>query len=165
MASSEHHLSHYDEAAVPHGAPFRVAVVVSEWNQDITSNLLKGAKQTLLRHHVREDNLLVQWVPGAFELPLGCQLVRQSDPSIHGIIAIGCVIQGETQHFDFVCQGVTQGIMRVQLDSGLPIAFCVLTDRTKEQSIERSGGKHGNKGIESAITCLKMMDFSSSASL
>ena len=157
MATSNTNLSAYDKNKVKSGADLKIGIVVSEWNDDITSKLCAGAVQTLLENDVREDNIKIQNVPGAFELPLGAQcLLKQRE--FDGIITIGAVIQGETKHFDFVCHGATEGIMRVMLDFNTPISFCVLTDNTKEQSIARSGGKHGNKGIEAAVSLLQMID-------
>ena len=157
MATANKNLSVYDKDNIPNGADFKIGIVVSEWNDDITFNLLEGAKQALLDNGVKSENILVKFVPGAFELPLGCQFMLESDDDLDGIIAIGCVIQGETKHFDFVCQGATQGIMHLNLEYNTPVSFCLLTDNTKQQSIDRSGGKHGNKGVECAIACLKMV--------
>jgi len=157
MATANKNLSVYDKNNIPNGADFKIGIVVSEWNDDITFNLLKGAKQALLDNGVKSENILVKFVPGAFELPLGCQFLLEADDDLDGIVAIGCVIQGETKHFDFVCQGATQGIMHLNLEYNTPVSFCLLTDNTKQQSIDRSGGKHGNKGVECAIACLKMI--------
>ena len=157
MATENKNLSEYNKDEIPNGADFKIGIVVSEWNYDITGNLLKGAKEALIDNGVLEENISVKHVPGTFELPLGCQFMLESDDDIDGIIAIGCVIQGETKHFDFVCQGATQGIMRVNMEYNTPVSFCVLTDNTKQQSIDRSGGKHGNKGTECAVACLKMI--------
>jgi 6,7-dimethyl-8-ribityllumazine synthase len=157
MATSEKNLSEYITEDIPNGADFKIGIVVSEWNEDITLNLLKGAEQALVDNKVNPDNITVKFVPGAFELPLGCQMLLEADEDLDGVIAIGCVIQGETKHFDFVCQGATQGITSIQLEYNTPVSFCLLTDNTKQQSIDRSGGKHGNKGIECAIACLKMI--------
>jgi 6,7-dimethyl-8-ribityllumazine synthase len=155
MATSGKHLSAYNPETVPNGVPFRIAIAVGEWNYNITGNLLKGAEETLLKHGVLSENLIVAHVPGAFELPLAAQqLIESQKPD--AVITIGCVIQGETKHFDFVCDGVTQGVMEVSLKYNTPVIFCVLTDNTLQQSIDRSGGKHGNKGIESAVAALKM---------
>jgi 6,7-dimethyl-8-ribityllumazine synthase len=156
MATANRNLSDYKKEDIPNGADYKVGIVVSEWNDQITSNLLKGAKQTLLENGVLEQNIFIQNVPGAFELPLGTQYFLEKG-EVDGLIAIGVVIQGETKHFDFVCSGTTQGIMDVMLKYNKPIAFCVLTDNNIQQSIDRSGGKHGNKGIEAAIACLKMI--------
>jgi len=157
MATANKNLSVYDKNNIPNGADFKIGIVVSEWNDDITFNLLEGAKQALLDNGVKAENIVVKFVPGAFELPLGCQFLLEADDDLDGIVAIGCVIQGETKHFDFVCQGATQGIMHLNLEYNTPVSFCLLTDNTKQQSIDRSGGKHGNKGVECAIACLKMI--------
>ena len=156
MATSNKNLSAYDKNKIKSGADLTIGIVVSEWNDEITSKLCEGAVQTLIDNNVIETNIKIQKVPGAFELPLGAQFLLKNE-KLDGIITIGTVIQGETKHFDFVCQGATQGIMRVMLDFNTPISFCVLTDNTKEQSIARSGGKHGNKGIEAAVSLLQMI--------
>jgi 6,7-dimethyl-8-ribityllumazine synthase len=161
MATAFRNLSEYNKDLVPNGADFKIGIVVSEWNDSITLNLLKGAKQALLENGVLEENILVRFVPGAFELPLAAQyLCEYTD--VDGVVAIGVVIQGETKHFDFVCEGTTQGIKDVNLKYNIPVAFCVLTDNTMQQSIDRSGGIHGNKGIECAIACLKMIELKKS---
>lgn len=156
MATIHKNLSNYSKEDVPNGADFKVGIVVSEWNDSITSNLLAGAKKALLENGVPEESILIRWVPGAFELPLGCQFMLDNT-DVDGVIAIGVVIQGETRHFDFVCQGATNGIMQVNLEYNSPVAFCLLTDNNIQQSIDRSGGIHGNKGTECAIACLKMI--------
>lgn len=156
MATANRNLSEYKKEFIPNGADFKIGIVVSEWNENITLNLLKGAKQALLDHGVSEENILVRFVPGAFELPLGCQWMLEHS-NVDGVVAIGTVIQGETKHFDFVCDGATQGIKDVILKYNKPVAFCLLTDNTLQQSIDRSGGKHGNKGIECAVACMKMI--------
>lgn len=156
MATEGKNLSTYNFDFIPNSADVKVGIVVSEWNDEITSNLLRGAKQALLDNGVMEKNIIIEHVPGAFELPLGSQyLLEYTD--VEGVVAIGVVIQGETKHFDFVCSGTTQGIMDVNLKFNKPVAFCVLTDNHIQQSIDRSGGKHGNKGIECAVACLKMI--------
>ena len=157
MATANRNLSEYNKDFVPNGADYKIGIVVSEWNDQITINLLAGAKEALLENGVLEDNIHVYFVPGAFELPLGVQMLLESR-FLDGVVAIGCVIQGETKHFDFVCQGATDGIMQLNLKYNTPISFCLLTDNTLQQSIDRSGGVHGNKGIECAIACLKMID-------
>lgn len=156
MATSLKNLSAYDKHTIPNGADFQIGIVVSEWNDHITDRLLKGAVDTLLENGVSEANILVHRVPGAFELPLGAQWLFDAAP-VDGIVAIGVVIQGETRHFDFVCGGTTQGIMDVMLRYKKPVSFCLLTDNTEQQSIDRAGGKHGNKGVECAVTLLKMI--------
>jgi 6,7-dimethyl-8-ribityllumazine synthase len=161
MATAFRNLSEYNKDLVPNGADFKIGIVVSEWNDSITLNLLKGAKQALLANGVLEENILVRFVPGAFELPLAAQYLCEYT-QVDGVVAIGVVIQGETKHFDFVCEGTTQGIKDVNLKYNIPVAFCVLTDNTMQQSIDRSGGIHGNKGIECAIACLKMIELKKS---
>ena len=150
MATSLKNLSAFDKDTIPNGADFSIGIVVSEWNGHITSKLLLGSG-------VKESNIHIKQVPGAFELPLGAQWFAQ-DERIDGVIAIGVVIQGETRHFDFVCSGTTQGIVDVTLKYNKPIGFCLLTDNTEQQSIDRAGGKHGNKGVEAAVTVLRMIE-------
>jgi 6,7-dimethyl-8-ribityllumazine synthase len=161
VATALKNLSHYDKNKIPTGADFKIGIVVSEWNDEITNNLFLGAKKTLLENDVPEENILIRYVPGAFELPLGVQLLLDNT-DVDGVIAIGVVIQGETKHFDYVCSGTTEGLMRVMLEYNSPVSFCVLTDNLIQQSIDRSGGVHGNKGVECAIACLKMIDFKKS---
>ncbi|MDG1427637.1 MAG: 6,7-dimethyl-8-ribityllumazine synthase [Crocinitomicaceae bacterium] len=156
MATVNRNLSEYNKEEIPNGADFKIGIVVSEWNEKITFNLLKGAKQALLDNGVKEENIDVRLVPGAYELPLGAQFFCESD-GVDGVVAIGVVIQGETKHFDFVCEGASQGLMNVNLKYNIPVAFCVLTDEYEQQSIDRSGGVHGNKGIECAVACMKMI--------
>ncbi len=148
-------LSNYDKTTIPNAKDFRFGIVVSEWNPDITKNLHKGALETLLEHGAKEKNILTLTVPGSFELVYGCKYLIKSF-ELDAVIAIGNVIQGETRHFDYVCDAVAQGIKDINLAYEVPTIFCVLTDNNKQQSIDRSGGKHGNKGIESAIAAIKM---------
>ncbi len=153
MATTD--LSAYDKNTIPNAEKYRFGIVVSEWNSDITENLLRGALDTLLAHGAARENITTLHVPGSFELIYGCKhLIKKSKPD--AIIAIGNVIQGETRHFDFVCEAVSQGIKDINLKFDVPTIFCVLTDNNKQQSIDRSGGKHGNKGVESAIAAIKM---------
>lgn len=161
MATANRNLSEYNKEFIPNGAGFKIGIVVSEWNENITLNLLKGAKETLIDNGVEERNIIIRFVPGAFELPLGAQYMCEST-NIDGVVAIGAVIQGETKHFDFVCDGATQGIKDVNLKYNIPISFCLLTDNNIQQSIDRSGGKHGNKGVECAIACMKMIELKKS---
>ena len=151
-------LSHYDADSVPSAEDMIFGIVVSEWNSTITFNLLKGAKETLLKHGAKEQNIYISIVPGSFELALGAQSLIESR-NVDGVICLGSVIQGETKHFDFVCEATAKGIMDVNLKFGKPVIFGVLTDNTLQQAIDRSGGKLGNKGIECAIACIKMVDF------
>lgn len=148
-------LSAYDPASVPDGSEMRFGIVVSEWNREITDALLRGAVETLKRHGVKSEEIIVKHVPGSFELPLGGQFIAEYD-DVDGVICLGCVIQGETPHFTYVCQGLTQGIASLNLEYNIPFVFGVLTTDTFEQASERAGGKLGNKGDEAAITALKM---------
>ena len=134
----------------------RIGIVVSEWNDRITDSLLKGAEECLLEHGIVEENILVKHVPGSFELPLGAKwMLERTD--VDAVICIGCIIQGETRHFDFIAQAVADGIMKVGLKFSKPVIFSVLTCNTMEQAEDRSGGKHGNKGVEGAVSALKML--------
>ena len=152
-------LSHYDKTIIPNAKDFRFGIVVSEWNSDITKNLQKGAIETLLDCGASQENIISWEVPGSFELVYGCKKMLET-LQLDAIIAIGNVIQGETKHFDFVCNGVTQGIVDLNVKYSTPVIFCVLTDNSKQQSIDRSGGKFGNKGIESAVAAIKMASLS-----
>jgi 6,7-dimethyl-8-ribityllumazine synthase len=156
MATVNNNLSQYDKNTIPNAKDFRFGIVVSEWNDKITSGLLKGAIDALVECGVEETNIIKWDVPGSFELIYGCK--KMIEQTVDAVIAIGCVIQGETKHFDFVCNGVTQGITTLNLTSDTPVVFCVLTDNTMQQSIDRSGGIHGNKGTEAAITAIKMAE-------
>lgn len=134
----------------------RFGIVVSEWNQSITENLFQGAFDALKDCGAINDNI-VRWnVPGSFELIYGCKRMAESYDMLDAIIAVGSVIQGETKHFDFVCEAVSQGIKDLNVQGAIPVIFCVLTDNTIEQSIARSGGEHGNKGTEAAIAAIQM---------
>jgi len=156
MATVEKNLSHYDKNSIPNASNMRFGIVVSEWNEKITNGLLEGAISALKDNGATDDNIVIKYMPGSFELALGAQYLLEH-LNIDGVVALGSVIQGETKHFDFVCHGVTQGIMDVSLKYNKPVIFGVLTDNTMQQAIDRSGGKHGNKGIECAIACIKMI--------
>jgi 6,7-dimethyl-8-ribityllumazine synthase len=157
VATAGKDLSAYDPESIPNGADFKIGIVVSEWNDHITNKLCNGAEQVLLENGVKAENIIVHRAPGSFELPLGAQWMLQR-VDIDGVVAIGSVIQGETKHFDFVCEATAQGIKDVGLKYDKPAIFCVLTDNNMQQAIDRSGGKHGNKGVEAAIACLKMIE-------
>ncbi len=156
MATINKNLSEYNPETVPNGQDMIIGIVVAEWNHEVTGNLLKGALETLKANGVQENNIHTTWVPGSFELPLGAQFLLEGD-KVDAVIVLGCVIQGETRHFDFVCHGTTQGIMDLNLKYNKPVIFGLLTDDTLQQSLDRSGGKHGNKGIECAVTAMKMV--------
>ena len=148
-------LSYYDKATIPNAKSFRFGIVVSEWNPEITRNLQQGAIDTLIDCGASKENIISWDVPGSFELVFGCKKMLETQ-EVDAVIAIGNVIQGETKHFDFVCDGVTQGIVDLNIKHNVPVIFCVLTDSIKQQSIDRSGGKFGNKGIECAVAAIKM---------
>lgn len=158
MATTD--LSYYDKTTIPNAKSFRFGIVVSEWNPEITSNLAKGAIDTLLDCGALSENIISWNVPGSFELIYGCKKMLETQ-ELDAIIAIGNVIQGETKHFDFVCDGVTQGIKDLNIKYNTPTIFCVLTDNVKQQSIDRSGGIHGNKGVECAVAAIKMANLDS----
>lgn len=156
MSTSGKNLSHYNKENLPNAKDFRFGIVVSEWNEQITQNLFQGAFDAFLENGVLKENI-VRWnVPGSFELVYGCKKMQQTYEMLDAVIAVGSVIQGETKHFDFVCQGVSQGIKDLNVQNDIPVIFCVLTDNNLQQSIDRSGGKHGNKGTEAAIAAIKM---------
>ncbi|WP_075341970.1 6,7-dimethyl-8-ribityllumazine synthase [Tenacibaculum agarivorans] len=148
-------LSHYDKNTIPNAKDFRFGIVVSEWNPEITKSMHNGAIEALVDCGALPKNIVSWDVPGSFELVFGCKKMIETE-KLDAVIAIGNVIQGETKHFDFVCEGVTQGIVDLNIKYDVPVIFCVLTDNTKQQSIDRSGGKLGNKGIECAIAAIKM---------
>lgn len=156
MATEGTNLSGYNKASLPNGDKFRIGIVVSQWNSDITSALYKGAFDTLLDLGVKPVNIIKWEVPGSFELIYGCK--KMQEQMVNAVIAIGSVIQGETKHFDFVCDAVSQGIKDLNVNRETPVIFCVLTDNNKQQSLDRSGGKHGNKGVEAAVAAVQMAD-------
>lgn len=145
---------------VPDAHKMRIGIVVSDWNNNVTHALLQGAINTLKKHGIKDKNLIIKHVPGSFELTIGAQFIAEYD-DVDAVICLGCVIQGETPHFTYICKGVTQGITQLNLDYNIPFIFGVLTVNTLEQAVERSGGKHGNKGDEAAITAIKMASLQS----
>lgn len=153
MATTD--LSNYDPSQVPDASEMRFGIVVSDWNSEVTNALLTGAVNTLKRHGARDENIIVQHVPGSYELTFGARSIAEiSDPD--AVICLGCVIQGETPHFNYICEGVTYGITHLNLTYRMPFIFGVLTTNNISEAKERSGGKHGNKGDEAAITAIKM---------
>ena len=151
-------LSDYRPMNISGADELNIGIVFSEWNGFITHNLRDGCLETLKKEGIKEENIHIFPVPGAFELSFGAmQLCKER--KFDAVIAIGCVIRGETSHFDYVCSAVSQGIKDCNILTNIPTIFCVLTDDTKEQSIARSGGIHGNKGIEAAATALQMIEF------
>ena len=156
MATINNNLSDYDKTAIPNAKNFRFGIVVSEWNDKITEGLYKGAVEALLDCGVSDDNIIRWDVPGSFELIYGSKKMQQQN--VDAVIAIGSVIQGETKHFDFVCEAVSHGIKDLNIQHETPVIFCVLTDNNMQQAIERSGGIHGNKGTEAAVAAIKMSE-------
>lgn len=149
-------LSNYNPQNVPSGENKSIAVIVAQWNTEITEALYTGVYETLIKHGVNKNNIIRRNVPGTFELTYGCKLfVNYAE--VDAIIAIGCVIKGETPHFEYVCQSVTQGLTHLNAENLTPIIFCVLTTNNLQQAIDRAGGKHGNKGVEAAIAALQMI--------
>ena len=148
-------LSKHNEKKVPNAKPYKFGLVVAEWNENITEGLCQGAIDTLLENGALKENIIRWNVPGSFELVYGCKKMIESQ-EVDAVIAIGSVIQGETKHFDFVCQGVSYGIAQLNVLHHTPVIFCVLTDYNLQQAYARSGGKHGNKGVESAVAAIKM---------
>mgnify|MGYP001035820632 CR=1 FL=1 len=134
----------------------KVSLVVAKWNKEITDGLKKGAVDALLQLGMYERNINVVEVPGSFELPFAAKQVIDNQ-EVDAVICIGSVIKGETSHFDYVCQGVTYGIQKLNVNGDVPVIFCVLTDDNIQQSKDRSGGKHGNKGVEAAVTAIEMI--------
>ena len=155
MASNLKNLSSYDPSKIPDASDMKFGIVVSEWNVEITRRLLEGAVKTLILHGAKEKNIELKWVPGSFELTLGGQFFAEYR-DVDAVLCLGCVIQGETRHFDFICRGVTYGITDLNLNNNIPFIFGVLTTENQQQAIDRAGGKLGNKGVEAALTAIKM---------
>ncbi len=157
MATELKNLSSYDYDSVPNSKGKRIGIIVSDWNRNVTSNLLRGALDTLLKFGVLSDDIIIEHVPGSFELTFGAKiLIEKTD--VDSVIILGCVIQGETPHFTFVCNSVTTGTTELNLKYNVPVIFGLLTTNTLDQAVARSGGRHGNKGDEAAITALKMIE-------
>ncbi|MEM9390720.1 MAG: 6,7-dimethyl-8-ribityllumazine synthase [Bacteroidota bacterium] len=158
MASSEKNLSSYKESNIGNVTNKRFAIIVSEWNESVTEALYDGAYNTLWENGVSKDNIIRKNVPGSFELSLAAQWMA-NEKHIDAVICLGCVIQGETKHFDFICDAVANGLTNVGLKFNKPVIFGVLTPNSQQQALDRAGGKHGNKGDEAAITAIKMLGF------
>ncbi len=138
-------------------ANFKIGIIVSRWNQEVTGALKEGAMQTLLEAGVARQNILDFEVPGSFELPSAAAMLLDANEDVDAVICLGCIIQGETRHFEFIAQAVADGIAKVGIEYTVPVIFGVLTCNTAEQAADRSGGKHGNKGVEAAASCLQML--------
>lgn len=156
MSSNLKNLSAYQPSEIPNAKGFKVGIVVSKWNTEVTSALFRGTIETLLQHGVKQKDIITHEVPGSYELPLGAQWLLENQ-AIDSVICLGCVIQGETRHFDFICDAVSNGIMDLNLKFSKPVIFGVLTTNDQEQALDRAGGKHGNKGTEAAITAISMV--------
>ena len=154
MATQQKNLSIFDKADIPSAKSMRFGIVVANWNEEVTNGLLQGAKQTLLECGALESNIIIMEVPGSFELLFGVKIMAKKE--VDAIICLGSIIQGKTKHFDFVCNAVSSGIKDLNIALNIPVIFGVLTDNTLQQAKDRSGGKHGNKGVEAAITAIKM---------
>jgi 6,7-dimethyl-8-ribityllumazine synthase len=156
MSSQNKNLSSFEGSEIKNAAAYKFGIVWAEWNHEITHALYKGAYDTLIKHGAKPDNIISKTVPGSFELVLGGQrLAKEAD--IDAVICIGCVIQGETKHFDFICSAVANGITDLNIKHNKPVVFGVLTTDNMQQAIDRAGGNHGNKGDEAAVTAIKML--------
>lgn len=155
MASSLKNLSSYDPQSVPSGAGKKFGVVVAEWNQHITFELMKGCNDTLLQHGVHPEDIIVSFVPGTFELPFAAKKLAKEN-HLAGVVCIGCVIKGETKHDEYINNSVANALQNLNIHMDIPFIFGVLTPNTEQQALDRAGGKHGNKGVEAAVTVLKM---------
>ena len=158
MATKYHNLSDYDFDSVPNAEGKKFGIVVAEWNSNITFALAEGARNTLLKHGVKEDDIEMKMVPGSFELIYGAQKMSKSG-KFDAVIAIGCVVRGDTPHFDYICAGTTQGLAQLNTEGEIPVIFGLLTTNNMEQAEERAGGRLGNKGDECAVTAIKMVNF------
>jgi len=158
VATKNHNLSDYDINSVPDANGMKVGIVVAEWNENITGALLQGALDTLYRHGVKEQDIHVETVPGSFELIYGATQMALTD--VDAVIAIGCVIRGDTPHFDYICQGTTQGLAQLNATQSKPVIYGLITTNDMQQAIDRAGGKLGNKGDECAVTAIKMIALS-----
>lgn len=163
MGTKKKNLSEFNLDHCPSGKGFKIGIAVSEWNDSITSSLLEGAKETLIKLEVTEDDISVVHTPGAFELPVAAKtLMKFKSPD--AVICLGCVIKGDTSHDEYINQAVANGLTQLSLVSGKPVIFGLLTVNSMEQALERSGGKHGNKGTEAAVTAIKMIHMQKSFS-
>ncbi len=158
MATSNKNLSSFSNKNVSDISQNKFGILVSEWNSEVTEALFTGAVQTLLQNGASRENIIKKSVPGSYELSLGAQWMAEQK-QIDAVICLGCVIQGETPHFDYICQAVANGITNVGLKYNKPVVFGVLTTLNLQQALDRAGGKHGNKGDEAAITAIKMLGF------
>lgn len=161
MSSVNKNLSSVEGGKIPDASAFKFAIVYSEWNYEITNALKEGALKTLLENGALIENILIKEVPGSFELTLGAQYIAEF-ANVDTVICLGCVIQGETRHFDFICDAVAKGITDLNIKYNMPFIFGVLTPDNQQQALDRAGGKHGNKGDEAAVTAIKMLQLKKS---
>jgi 6,7-dimethyl-8-ribityllumazine synthase len=157
MATQLKSLSDFSHTTVPNGATYKFGIVTAQWNAEITGSLYNGAVSLLEKQGVKPENIIEITVPGSYELVSGADILL-SKKEVDAVICLGCVIQGETPHFNFICNAVANGIAQVSIKYNKPVIFGVLTTNTLEQAQARSGGKHGNKGDEAAATALLMAD-------
>jgi 6,7-dimethyl-8-ribityllumazine synthase len=162
MATHLKNLSDFSHTTIPNGSTFKFAIVVAEWNAEITGNLYNGALKTLLENGVPETQILSVAVPGSFELTAAAEILLSKRPDLDAVICLGCVIQGDTKHFDFICDAVANGLTNVGIKHAKAVIFGVLTTNNLQQAIDRAGGIHGNKGDEAAITALQMAQLTAS---
>ncbi|MDB5008841.1 MAG: ribH [Mucilaginibacter sp.] len=155
MATQLKNLSDFSKTVVPSAEPYHFGIVVAEWNAEITNALYQGAYESLLEHGALPQNIYTYAVPGSFELTSGADLLLKNR-KLDAVICLGCVIQGETRHFDFICNAVANGLTNVAVKYSKPVIFGLLTTDNQQQAVDRAGGKHGNKGVEGAITAIKM---------
>lgn len=160
MSSSHKNLSDFSHTQIPNAHDYHFGIVVAEWNAEITGSMLEAAMSTLLKYGAKESKIEIHPVPGSFELSAAAYILAETE-RFDAVIALGCVIQGETRHFDFICNAVANGLTEVSIKTGVPTIFGVLTTDTLEQAKDRSGGKHGNKGEEAAVTAIKMAELKS----
>jgi len=160
MATQLKNLSDFSHTSIPDGANYKIAIAVAEWNAEITGALYQGAYDTLVKHGVLTENIISVAVPGSFELTSAADILLNKYKDVDAVICLGCVIQGDTKHFDFICDAVANGITQVSVKYSKPVIFGVLTTNDQQQAIDRAGGKLGNKGDEAAITAIKMAELS-----
>ena len=163
MATLNKNLSDFTHIKVASAAPFRFGIVVSQWNAEVTGPLLSGALEAFTQYGAHEDAIEVVQVPGSYELTSGADILLRN-PSLDAVVCLGCVIQGETKHFDYICSAVAHGITHVALKHNKPVIFGVLTTDNLQQALDRAGGKHGNKGVEAAVTAIQMARLSTTKS-
>lgn len=163
MASALKNLSQYDDQSIPSASGMAFGIVVADWNAHITHALYTACLETLLKHGASEDQIHVLQVPGSYELPVGARMLN-SRHNPDALICLGCVIKGETNHNEYINQAVAQGLMHLSLAAGKPFIFGVLTPNDEQQALDRAGGRHGNKGVEAAVTAIRMVALKKEAS-